>query len=146
MITREQILLSSVELRGRTGASNEASEGTTVARNTTPDPLRERLLRLLREKRKRAIPRPPARPVDVRFSEIRDPLFDVCLTPPRAWEILIEALEDGVPIETIDLDIPAGAKGYVMVFPVGGQEVYVKLEIGDGDRQIFLRSYHLSVR
>jgi len=101
---------------------------------------------LVREKKKRVIPRPPSRPVDVRFSEIRDPLFNVCLTPPRAWDLLIEALETGVLIETVALDVPAGAKGYVILFRVGDQEVYVKLEIGDGDRQIFLRSYHLSAK
>jgi hypothetical protein len=84
--------------------------------------------------------------VDVRFSEIRDPLLNVCLTPPRAWELLTEALEAGVSIDTVDLDVPAGAKGYVVYFRVGGQEVYVKVEIGDGDRQIFLRSYHLSAK
>jgi hypothetical protein len=82
--------------------------------------------------------------VDVRFSEIRDPLLGVCLTPPRAWDLLIEALEADVSIDTIALDVPAGKEGHVVVFKVGDQDVYVKLEIGDGDRQIFLRSYHLS--
>jgi hypothetical protein len=106
--------------------------------------LRERLLRLLLQKSKRIIPRPPARPVDVRFSEIQDPLLNVCLTPPRAWDLLIEALEAGVGIDTIALDIPTGKEGHVVVFSVGKQEVYVKLEIGDGDRHIYLRSYHLS--
>ena len=99
---------------------------------------------MVRQKSKRIIPRPPSRPVDIRLSEIRDPLFNVCLTLPRAWELLIEALEAGVPIVTIDLDVPAGAKGYEVCFRGAAQEVYVKLEIGDGDRYIFLRSYHLS--
>jgi hypothetical protein len=111
---------------------------------SAPASLRERLLRLLRQKSKRIIPRPPARPVDVRFSEIRDPLLDVRLTPPRAWELLLEALEGGAQIDTIALDVSAGKEGHVVVFAVGDQTVYVKLEIGDGDRATFLRSYHLS--
>jgi hypothetical protein len=115
-----------------------------VGNSSAPDPLRERLLRLLRQKSKRIIPRPPAHPVDVRFSEIRDPLLNVVLTPARGWDLLIEALEDGIPIDTIVLDVPPEKQGHVVVFNVGDQAVYVKLEIGDGDRQIFLRSYHLS--
>jgi hypothetical protein len=115
-----------------------------VAPSSGPDLLRERLLRLLRQKSKRISPRPPSRPVDVRFHEIRDPLLNVVLTPPRAWDLLIEALEANVPIDTIVLDVPEGKEGHVVVFNVGEQLVYVKLEIGDGDRQIFLRSYHLS--
>jgi hypothetical protein len=113
---------------------------------SSSDSLRDKLLRLVCAKSKRVIPRPPARPVDVRFSEIRDPLLNVCLTPPRAWHLLIDALEGSVTIDTIDLDVPAGAQGHVLCFPLGDQEVYVKLEIGDGDRCIFLRSYHLSTK
>jgi hypothetical protein len=127
-------------------AEKRPPEGVALEKSSDPDALRERLLRLVRQKKKRVIPRPPARPVDVRFSEIRDPLLGVCLTPPRAWELLIEALEGGVAIETIDLDIPAGARGYVLLLQVGEQRVYVKLEIGAGDREIFLRSYHLSAK
>jgi hypothetical protein len=98
----------------------------------------------VRQKSKRIIPRPPARPVDVRFSEIRDPLLGVRLTPPRGWELLIEALEAGVPIEAIVLDVPPGKEGHVVIFEVADQVVYVKFEIADGDRAVFLLSYHLS--
>jgi hypothetical protein len=68
----------------------------------------------------------------------------VRLTPPRAWDILIEELESGVVIETITLDQPPGKTGYVLNLNLAGQAVYVKLEIADGDRAIYLRSYHLS--
>jgi hypothetical protein len=115
-----------------------------VANGAGPDPLRERLLRLLRQKSKRSIPRPPSRPVDIRFHEIRDPFLNVPLTAPAAWDLLIAELEADAPITTIRLDVPEGKEGHVVTFAVGNQLVYVKLEIGDGDRVIYLRSYHLS--
>jgi hypothetical protein len=44
--------------------------------------------------------------------------------------------------KSVLLDKPSGKVGYVAVYRQGEHAIYIKLEIGDGDRCIFGRSFH----
>jgi len=65
-------------------------------------------------------------------------------TEAGAWEFIAELLEAGHPIQEIELDNPAGKRGYVLVADGGDQrpEIYVKLQLGSG--QVIGRSFHYS--
>lgn len=85
-------------------------------------------------------------PTGWRPRQVRNPnaLFENHFTDATAWEFIASKIEAGHPIETIQLDKPPGAKGYVMKIDMGpGQpQLYVKLQLRSG--QIVGRSFHYS--
>ena len=70
--------------------------------------------------------------------------FDTHFTDASAWELIASELEAGCAVETIDLTLPRGAKGYVMLIELEPNEppVYVKVQLGA--RQVIGRSFHYS--
>ena len=88
----------------------------------------------------------PDRPTDWRPGQVRNPngVLDTHFTDAAAWELIASRLEEGQPIEVLELQKPAGAKGFVMKIELepGQPRVYVKLQLGAG--RIVGRSFHYS--
>ena len=88
------------------------------------------------------------RPTDWRPGQVRNPdgLLDTHFTDAAAWELIASRLEDGHPVEVVELRKPAGATGYVMKIDIepGQPRLYVKLQLGSG--AIIGRSFHYSER
>ena len=86
------------------------------------------------------------RPTDWRPGQVRNPdgVLDTHFTDAAAWELIAARLEDGHPIETMELHTPRGATGYVMKIDLepGQPQLYVKLQLGSG--KIIGRSFHYS--
>ena len=61
-----------------------------------------------------------------------------------AWDLIVQHLESGHPLECVELDKPPGKKGYVMMITltVDRPPLYVKLQIGEGC--VLGRSFHYS--
>jgi hypothetical protein len=104
--------------------------------------VRKRLLRLASAKGKRKIGTPPDRPSDWRPAEVRQ--ADGCgFTEPAAWDLIIELLGGGCELCPVRLEKPRGRVAYSITVQLPhGVWVYIKLEIGDGDRWIYGRSFH----
>ena len=83
-------------------------------------------------------------PLDWRPSEILNPDDGRPFTPIGAWQFIADLLEDrqDIALESVRLDNPPGAAGYVMHVPLGQQVIYIKLQMGAG--KIIGRSFHLS--
>ena len=88
------------------------------------------------------------RPTDWRPGQVRNPngRLDTHFTDPTAWELIASKLEEGHAVETIQLEKPPGATGYVMKIDIepGQPLLYVKLQLGSG--KIIGRSFHYSER
>ena len=88
----------------------------------------------------------PARPTDWRPGQVRNPngMLDTHFTDAAAWELIATMIEDGHPIEMVELNKPQGAKGYVMKINLepGQPQLYIKLQLGSG--KIIGRSFHYS--
>ena len=71
-------------------------------------------------------------------------VLDRYFTEPAAWEFIADKLAQMHPVEVLNLDEPAGAKGYVMKINMGKNtpQLYVKLQLGSGE--IIGRSFHYS--
>ncbi|MDD9984175.1 MAG: hypothetical protein OXU81_22925 [Gammaproteobacteria bacterium] len=56
------------------------------------------------------------RPTDWRPGQVRNPngILDTHFTDAAAWEFIASRLEDGQPVEIVELRKPAGSTGYVM--------------------------------
>ena len=105
--------------------------------------VRKRLLRLVGKKGCREVSRPPDRPSDWKPEEIRQE--DGCgLTRHHAWFLIEAWLEEGCELCCVHLDKPPGKVAYAFEKVYCNQRVYVKLEIADGDRVLYGRSFHLS--
>lgn len=65
-------------------------------------------------------------------------------TPEGAWELIVDYLKVGHPVEEVVMRKPPGKTGYVMLIQLNPEdpEIYVKLEIDRGN--IWGRSFHLS--
>lgn len=65
-------------------------------------------------------------------------------TGPSAWELIAVRLENGEPMETIELRNPPGAKAYVMKINLEPDrpKLYVKLRLLSG--KVMGRSFHYS--
>ena len=78
--------------------------------------------------------------------QVRNPdgLFENYFNDITAWELIASKIEAGHPVETIELDQPPGAKGYVMKIDIepGQPQLYIKLQLGSG--AIYGRSFHYS--
>ncbi len=68
-------------------------------------------------------------------------------TEETAWSLIFEKLRDGHAVETMVLDHPPGATGYVMKIRVDANlpRVYVKLELPKNRRKVLGRSFHYSI-
>jgi hypothetical protein len=101
--------------------------------------IRRQLATLAARKKARVLGWPRAwRPTTVINPEDGNPF-----TPAGARDFVARVLAEGkVSLEEIELDSPAGAKGYVLHIPMGGRTLYVKLQLGSG--QIIGRSFHYS--
>ncbi len=107
--------------------------------------VRKRLLRLVKKKGCRQVSKPPDRPSDWKPDEIRQE--DGCsVARPHAWSLIEEWLDEECELYLVRLDKPAGKVGYAFEKLYCNQRVYVKLEIGPGDRLLYGRSFHLSTK
>jgi hypothetical protein len=64
------------------------------------------------------------------------------MTSLGAWEFILERLEANCALQEVELKKPPNKVGYVMIERLGDQRIYIKLEIGEGDRYVFGRSFH----
>lgn len=71
-----------------------------------------------------------------------DGVLDQYFNDETAWELIVQKLEEGHPVEEIELKKPPGEKGYVMKIQLEPDQplLYVKLQMGSG--KIFGRSFH----
>lgn len=84
-----------------------------------------------------------ARPTHWAPQEVTCPTSGEPFTPEGAWAFVVEKLAGGEPIDTVELEKPPGATGYVMICDgTGGQKIYIKLQLGSD--QVIGRSFHLS--
>ena len=66
-------------------------------------------------------------------------------TDIAAWDLIAAKLEEGHPVETIELNRPPGKTGYVMKIDLGPERpVYVKLQLAG--KKVIGRSFHYSER
>lgn len=65
-------------------------------------------------------------------------------TPADVWHFIADRLEEGHPIEVIDMQDKPGTYGFVMLVEVRSCErpIYIKVQLGAG--VIIGRSFHLS--
>ena len=68
-------------------------------------------------------------------------------TEETAWRLIAEQLRDGHEVETMTLNHPPGATGYVLKIRVEANvpQVYVKLELPRNRRKVLGRSFHYSI-
>lgn len=68
-------------------------------------------------------------------------------TEETAWSLIAEKLSDGHEVETMVLDHPPGATGYVLKIRVETNvpRVCVKLELPKNRRKVLGRSFHYSI-
>ena len=107
---------------------------------------RRELAVLARRKHARKTAFSEKRPTDWRPQQVRNPdgALDTYFTDGAAWELIAATIEDGHPIELVELHKPPGATGYVMKIDLepGQPQLYVKLQLVSG--QIIGRSFHYS--
>lgn len=77
-----------------------------------------------------------------------DPAVGMPFTHKGCWYFIEKLLHNKQqPIEIITLEKPPGEKGYVMLFKQEtGQDIYIKLQFGKGQKWLFGRSFHYSDR
>ncbi len=109
---------------------------------------RGHLAALARRSRARVTAFSGERPTDWRPGQVRNPdgVLDTHFTDAAAWELIAARLEEGHPIEAVELHTPRGATGYVMKIDLepSQAQLYVKLQLGSG--KIIGRSFHYSER
>ena len=110
--------------------------------------VRRQLVVLARRSQARVTEFSTHRPTDWRPGQVRNPdgLLDTHFTDAAAWELIASRLEDGHPVEVVELRKPARTTGYVMMIDIepGQPHLYVKLQPGSGT--IIGRSFHYSER
>ena len=105
--------------------------------------IRRQMIALIRNRR-RSYTFTRTRPTVVRFRDIVNPETGLPLTDAGMWRALREFLDDGVPLESVELRQPAGERAWVMKARLAPDEplIYVKLQILGST--IRLRSFHPS--
>ena len=105
--------------------------------------IRRQMIALI-QKRRRTYTFTRTRPTDVRFRDIVNPKTGLPLTDVSMWRALRRFLDDGVPLEGLELRQPAGEKAWVMKARLAPDEplIYVKLQILGSN--VRLRSFHKS--
>ena len=110
------------------------------------DSIRHQLAILARRSNARVTEFSPSRPTEWSPGEVRNPagMLDTHFSDAAAWELIASRLEDGHEVETIELQKPPGATGYVMKINLepDAPTLYIKLQLGSG--QIIGRSFHYS--
>lgn len=81
-------------------------------------------------------------PTEWQPTTVIDPQSGLPFTDAGAWEFVAESLENGLELETVQLEKPPGSIGYVLKIPVGDRQLYVKLQLGAG--KVVGRSFHYS--
>ena len=87
----------------------------------------------------------PGRPTDWRPEQVHNPagVLGPWFSDSAAWDLIATKLEEGHPVETLELTQPRGRTGYVMKIDVGQERLlYVKVQF-EGKR-IIGRSFHYS--
>lgn len=110
------------------------------------DDTRRLLALLARSPRTRRVGRPPKRPSHWSPFTVPNPEapFGLHFTDASAWHFIADRLERGEHVETIEMDRPEGATGYVMKLelrPVS-PKLYIKLELTGS--KVIGRSFHLA--
>ena len=110
------------------------------------DSTRHELAILARRSNARTTDFSRSRPTDWWPQSVRNPdgMLDTHFSDAAAWELIASKLEDGHDVETVELQKPPGATGYVMKIDLepNAPTLYVKLQLGSG--QIIGRSFHYS--
>jgi len=76
---------------------------------------------------------------------VSDPRTGVSFTPAGAWDFIAEQLgETGTMISEIELNEPAGRKGYVLQVHTKSQTIYIKIHFGGTGNTVIGRSFHYS--
>src|SRR5262245_80305 len=92
--------------------------------------IRARLIALARSRRTRRTDFVSNAPSRWSPTSITDPRTKSPFTEEGAWEYIIKNLEDGIHVEEVILEKPAGKKGYCLWLPSAfEQAIYVKLQI-----------------
>ena len=89
----------------------------------------------------------PDRPTDWRPEQVRNlkAVLSNAFTDIAAWDLIATKLENGHPVETVELNRPPGKTGYVMKIDLGQERpVYVKLQLAG--KKVIGRSFHYSER
>ena len=107
--------------------------------------IRATLARLARVRGTRTARFSPEIPTHWSPTEVTSPENGEAFTDDGAWDFIADAIEEGAPIQCIELDKPPKKKGYCLLLAgVGGAEIYVKLQLRGS--LVIGRSFHLSVR
>lgn len=77
---------------------------------------------------------------------VTNPDVGFCFTHISAWAYIADLAETGHLIEEINLEQPAGEKGYVMTKQLEANlpDLYIKVQLKGG--KIFGRSFHYSTK
>ena len=70
--------------------------------------------------------------------------FDTHFTDASAWEFIASQLEADCEVETIILEKPLGAKGYVMKIELASDETPIYIRVQLRGNKIIGRSFHYS--
>lgn len=109
---------------------------------------RRQLVILARRSQDRVTEFSADRPTDWRPGQVRNPkgILDTYFTESAAWDFIASKLENGHPVEVVELRKPIGTRGYVMKIDTYPDEpqIYVKLQLGSG--KVIGRSFHYSKR
>ncbi len=101
---------------------------------------RHQMIVLIRSNR-RVVPRDM--PTEWRPTEVISPESKMPFTPGGAWHLIADKLEEGHPVEEVELRNPSGKTGYVLKIDADqGQKIYIKLHFGNGC--VIGRSFHYS--
>ena len=107
--------------------------------------IRHQLITLADRKTARVVDWSPERPTDWRPHSVRNPdgILETHFSDAAAWDLIVSQLAADCEVQTIILDKPPGATGYVMLIELEpGRPIYVKLQLGSG--KIIGRSFHYS--
>ena len=85
-------------------------------------------------------------PTEWRPTEVINPESNMPFTDAGAWELIATLLEGRHPLVEVELEKPAGKKGYVMIVELQRNcaPLYIKLQLGGG--KVICRSFHLSTK
>ena len=107
-----------------------------------PESIRREASVLAKRKTARTVLFSREAPTDWRPHTVTNPEDGQPYTDAAAWEFIATLLDQGEPLEAMELDHPPGKTGYVMVPGIAGRKVYIKYQLGAG--KILGRSFHYS--